>query len=483
MTALNQADKLYIGGALASAAYVGSNKVWPLFRPTDLSGCRIWLDASKLALADGAAVSAWTNLGSGPQPTIVGTPAPVFVTNAINTIMPCVRTTGTLGKFRFLATGVDKDYTLVYVGRKWTLTTGRVISVDAATANILIGFWGDRSECSYVEGWLTPDVVVPGTTQWRLYSGDATSTAGARLFSNGVLLRSGATTPAKGFGGGLNISGSGATECADCDIAELVMYNRRLTDAERFQVEQYLRAKWMAPWWSPPELGSRLVAWFDAANPYTVGLSGANVNNWFSSGGTAVASQSNATYMPPYNSAGVNFTLNTALVGQNLPASFDVIMVAKPNPFAAAPVDWRTMLRSAQGHEIIIESGSNRLGCYNAGFLVAGGLTWPSVEGMLYARIAPSTGVAMSRDGGAFATTAPLAAGSAAPTTGFGGLNGAPPTQGFGIVREVIFLPYNSSDAMRLVLEGYLAHKWGNTALLPAGHPYKNAPPLQGAPT
>ena len=29
-------------------------------------------------------------------------------------------------------------------------------------------------------------------------------------------------------------------------------------------------------------------------------------------------------------------------------------------------------------------------------------------------------------------------------------------------------------------IEGYLAHKWGTTALLPAAHPYKSAAPTNG---
>ena len=39
-------------------------------------------------------------------------------------------------------------------------------------------------------------------------------------------------------------------------------------------------------------------------------------------------------------------------------------------------------------------------------------------------------------------------------------------------------LPSAPTQEQRQRIEGYLAHTWGLTANLPAGHPYKAAPPL-----
>ena len=44
-------------------------------------------------------------------------------------------------------------------------------------------------------------------------------------------------------------------------------------------------------------------------------------------------------------------------------------------------------------------------------------------------------------------------------------------------IREIIIAPVAVSDSIRQKLEGYLAHKWGLTANLPAGHPYKTVGP------
>ena len=46
-----------------------------------------------------------------------------------------------------------------------------------------------------------------------------------------------------------------------------------------------------------------------------------------------------------------------------------------------------------------------------------------------------------------------------------------------GDIAEVLVFDAVMPDAQRQRVEGYLAHKWGLTANLPMGHPYKNAPP------
>jgi hypothetical protein len=126
---------------------------------------------------------------------------------------------------------------------------------------------------------------------------------------------------------------------------------------------------------------------------------------------------------------------------------------------------------------MIIESGTTRFGVYTTGgFMPAGGLTWGNVDGLGYTRVAESAVTMMSRDGGAMTSTVTaLPAGSAA-TTMFGGYAGPPPSQGFGAIREVIIVPYNS-EGIRPTLEGYLAHKYGWTGLLPAGHYHKSIAP------
>jgi hypothetical protein len=46
-----------------------------------------------------------------------------------------------------------------------------------------------------------------------------------------------------------------------------------------------------------------------------------------------------------------------------------------------------------------------------------------------------------------------------------------------GQLAEAILIPGFLFDDVRQKTEGYLAHKWGLTASLPSGHPYKVNPP------
>lgn len=478
MTSLKAATKVQFGAQTASRVYAGTNWAWPPKVPM-LAGLTIWLDAS---------TSKWTNLAPGPQPTILGSPPPTFRTNALNGL-PVVRITANAGQLRFTNTGIDKNYTLLFVARRWRITSGRVVTADIATsgANLLWGFHGNEFDSAYVEGWFNtpgPTGGVTSATQWRLYSGDHETTGTARLFSNGVLLGSHPSPPpTKGWGGTLNIGGydAGRTQEADSEIAEFIMYNRKLSDAERQQVENYLRTKWAVPApasFKPTDLGAALVGWFDAGDPATVQIVGSGVNNWVNKGvGPMTVTQTDNAKRPTYDGGATVMISNPQIFNvANSPAGFDVAMLAVPHPPGVG--QWRTMFRNPNGpHLIIIENGSNRMGTFNVGtgFGQAGALTWDSVWGIAYARFSDGVAPTMSRDGSGMASTGSVVTAGNNSFDVLGAYYDG--SQAWGYIRELLFLPYNTSDAHRSLLEGYLAHRWSMTALLPAGHPYKTFKP------
>jgi hypothetical protein len=47
-----------------------------------------------------------------------------------------------------------------------------------------------------------------------------------------------------------------------------------------------------------------------------------------------------------------------------------------------------------------------------------------------------------------------------------------------GKIHELVIVPSVATTVLRQTMHGYLAHKWGLTANLPASHPYKTTPPL-----
>ena len=220
--------------------------------PTEIAGLHVWLDADQLGLADGAAVSPWPNLGAGADPGIVGTPAPKLKTGTLNG-KSVVRFTANEGRVRSAADwgGPIYDWTVIYVCRWWGTNVGRAFSIQYPPSNLLIGMHTSQPDTMYDNGtWLVLGTGwngwTPGSAPWRLYGGDSKTSVGSRFFINGVQVN-GLVSGVGGFSNGWALSGydaSGSSETMDLDVAELLIYDRRLTDPERVQVEDYLRAKW-----------------------------------------------------------------------------------------------------------------------------------------------------------------------------------------------------------------------------------------------
>jgi hypothetical protein len=261
MTLLNTADAIRLGSSPASAVYAGEAKVWPSFSPTSLPGLKVWLDASSLTGADGSPVSPWPNLASGGAVgSIVGTPAPKISTNRLNG-KKVVRFTVPEGRLRMTNSGVVYACTLAYVARMIGPTVGRMVCGAYPPTDFLIGWYGGNMDVAYTTsgGFFTPNVQkawsAEGTpSPWIMYSGDAGDPPSfyPRMFRNGVLMSTGSSGTAGGSDGFANtfcISGQVPDthgESCDCEVAEVVLYDRKHSDADRQKVEDYLRGKWLA---------------------------------------------------------------------------------------------------------------------------------------------------------------------------------------------------------------------------------------------
>jgi hypothetical protein len=228
--------------------------------PLQISGTRIWLDASQLALADGANVWPWTDLsGNGLTPAAQGgtlnPPFPIFKTGISPKGKPIARFAANNNSYGLRwgstwsnPTGVLKDYTLFWSGRWFGPTAQRVISgVNELGSNMFFGYWQGKYDVAHnASGFLTPDVRPAVTTAWRYYSIAGNSVGNTiNMYSDGVLILTGGS--GAGWNNTLALSGyssAGNAELSDFDVGELILYNRELTTIERQQVEAYLRAKW-----------------------------------------------------------------------------------------------------------------------------------------------------------------------------------------------------------------------------------------------
>jgi hypothetical protein len=222
------------------------------FNPKSITGLAVWLDASQLGLADGAAVSSWPNL-NGANPTVIGTPVMTLKAGASPNGKPAVRFSANQGALRGAWATNPDAYTIMYVVRRWGAGTGRAFTAQYPPSNFIVGFHSSGQNLAYNNGVFIygANNTWPSTPPdpWKLYGADSTVGTDFRFFIDGVYNGGNAGSPG-GLTGGWALSGyadaSDPTETMDCDIGELVIYDHRLTLLERTQVENYLLSKWIA---------------------------------------------------------------------------------------------------------------------------------------------------------------------------------------------------------------------------------------------
>jgi hypothetical protein len=192
-------------------------------------------------------VAQWPNPGSLPDLAVGGSPIPTVDAAALNGL-PVVRFKPNEGFFSMTGTGITTSWTCAFVARHTgTAPAGRVVgAIHPAYANFLLGYEQyspTGQDVIYDAGYGVPDVRVTHTNAWKLYSADG-SGAASRLFSNGTLLSSVST--AAGWAGSFILNGYDLVggNSGNMQLAEVVLYDSKLSDADRQKVESYLRWKW-----------------------------------------------------------------------------------------------------------------------------------------------------------------------------------------------------------------------------------------------
>src|SRR4029077_6525062 len=167
---------------------------------------------------------------------------------------PVVRFTHDEGMVRGDGMCVDGSIplTVMYVARIWGSTVWPIFSNNYPphSYNFLVGAHIAGEPRMYDNGWGDAGAgwaAIP--SPWKIYGAVCTDTPAvlSTLYADGAVI--GSTATSIGHDSEWNISGYTTTssETCDCEVAELICYNRALTPTERVQVEQYLQAKWFAP--------------------------------------------------------------------------------------------------------------------------------------------------------------------------------------------------------------------------------------------
>jgi len=276
---------------------------------------------------------------------------------------------------------------------------------------------------------------------------------------------------------------------------------------------------WNETVWNPGMIQAAL--WLDAADASTITKSGGAVSQWNDkSGGAYNFAQSSSTLRPLYASEtlggknvvtfdGIDDNMNAGDVLDNVwtGSGFNLFFVAKNNDIAAA--DGVILAKTSSGSQALREfasyirtSVSQLVTIYTpdaSNYTVVNGSTtignsqWVVVSqsyddtlGVDGTTANTAVRVQMTVDGNEQTEVVLASAGNLGQIQDAAGLlsigagigDGAQNTANLdGAIAELIVTPSVLSVSDRQKIEGYLAHKWGLTANLPADHPYKTAGP------
>jgi len=220
--------------------------------PPDVGGCELWLTADDIDgdgdtgdnPADGDPVDVWRDKsGNGYEATRDGINETAYNTSGPNG-RPVVTFSGDYLSTRHNFDDL-KEYTVLSVARYTGGANYRVIS--SATRNWLFGFHNSGDERFHAEGWIHN--TGSANTNWHLHAGHINGDADpkANVWKDGVRLQTDGTgshnvnyTIGRLALGGYRID----SEESNCEVAELLIYNRVLSDEELERLGLYLDWKY-----------------------------------------------------------------------------------------------------------------------------------------------------------------------------------------------------------------------------------------------
>lgn len=200
--------------------------------PTPLAS----LNASSLALTDGAVVGNQPSGGSSGTGWTARGGGPIYRTGGVNGKPYLKQSTAGAG-LNWVVNRATGTTSIVYVAR-WH-SGGRVIS--GVTNNWLLGWWTGRDQQFYAEGWVNnPTNTADSASAW-IYTGTVDTAADSfGIYRNGTLLAANNGGSAGPNGVSSNGDYSTTPEYSDSDLYALYVYDHVLSAAERAAVHSDL---------------------------------------------------------------------------------------------------------------------------------------------------------------------------------------------------------------------------------------------------
>jgi hypothetical protein len=233
----------------------------PAFSPDDLAGLELWLAADAIVgLADADPVTTWEDESGNGRDATQSTEAqkPTYRANVLNS-KPIIRFDGgdvlEITPF-FTGFVAGTIFTVVKIVVEPTVGVLDAHPINAFGSDLEHSFYPISGDVFVYDTFGTTSRKVlgdpaPSLAAWRIYN--AISAANDwRAYLDGTLLFS-TVTNTVGWNDGVVIpaligasrrSAADGARFLDGDIAEIIMYSRALSDAERQQVEDYLMTKY-----------------------------------------------------------------------------------------------------------------------------------------------------------------------------------------------------------------------------------------------
>lgn len=244
--------------------------------------------------------------------------------------------------------------------------------------------------------------------------------------------------------------------------------------------------------WTPGNLGSALVGWWDAKNSASITQAATAVSAWADlSGSGNTLRQTTGAAQPVYSVTALNGLPGViATSGRKLKSTTGINLPAASTPFSIMMVGCATTLPSSIG--MLFGFGNNAAqGMPSLGLRSTGGAYFdhfnggqvvaPSIYNIPRILFVEAAGTGTTRiyvDGVLFLSGNHVTSGiTAAKTVNMFQWQAS----GFdqpGIIQESLITNSILSSGDRQKLEGYSAWRWGLQSNLDVSHPYKNAPPL-----
>jgi fibronectin-binding autotransporter adhesin len=271
-----------------------------------VSGAALWLRADAIAgLVDGQAVTNWTDQsGNGRNATqAAATNQPMFKANVQNGL-PVVRFDGADDRLGYDGTFLaNTNYTIFIVEARGDTNPNYVLqgTDNTSNRNLHVGY---RSDAVFTHAQYANDYDMPVAgfllPEFTLFTVDldASGGQGKHTWRNGNLLGSKAENTRLSNYAGATIGGAAGGYKGD--VAEIVMFARALSAAERQRVEFYLMSKWLPA--LPYAAGLRIAAPATAdLNGQPLGVSGLDDEG---GGGGLVTNSGTAAATLTVNNAG-----------------------------------------------------------------------------------------------------------------------------------------------------------------------------------